>query len=160
MSLACSRRHLKGFSKTRALATVHWRHAVIVWLIVLSIAMHGNHSNIDSHIVSQIFIPRNEGCAVLIFETHATSDTIIDTIKVFDCGHNGVGSIMRENLNSHWNSSSELSVVIEEKLEGDVLRRSTWRVLLLWSHITLIPIHVTIVVSQACKALCSLMVLC
>lgn len=112
--------HLNRFTQAGALALINRACPIITLTIIIIVGMNRNDTNIDGHIISQVLIARNKGCASFIFETNTTGSPIIYTIEVLDRSHNRVRRVMGKDLNSHWNARSYFWVFIKEQLERDV----------------------------------------
>ena len=61
----------------------------------------GYYSDVDDHVISEIFVPRYEGIPMHILKADTFHRALVETIKVFHCGHDGVSGVVGKNLNSH-----------------------------------------------------------
>jgi hypothetical protein len=118
---------MERFTETWTLIPIHWRVVVIHARVSkpFRVCMTWDDTNIDCHVVPQVFIPSDEGVSAVVFEAHTTGGSLIDTIKILDGGHDGIGGIMREDLDSHRDSRTNLGVLIQQQLKGNVLWRGT-----------------------------------
>lgn len=76
------------------------------------------NSYIHYHIVSQVLVLCDQGAVVLIFETNSPS--LVYPIEILDSCHNRISGIMRIYEHSHGNACSNLRVLIEEELKGNL----------------------------------------
>lgn len=114
-------RHLERLSQAGTFTRLDGVRTIKTLTIAFAIGLGGDHPHVDRHIIPQVLIPCDEGGAMFILETDTTGMLVIDPIEVLDRRHDGVGSIMRIDLDSHGYPSSNLGGFIEQQLKGDVL---------------------------------------
>lgn len=114
-------RHLERLPQAGTFTRLEGVRTIETLTIAFAIGLGGDHPHVDRHIILQVLIPCDEGGAMFILETDTTGMLVIDPIEVLDRRHDGVGSIMRIDLDSHWYPSSNLGGFIEQQLKGDVL---------------------------------------
>lgn len=59
-----------------------------------------NHTHVYGHVVTQIFIVRNEGIAMDVFKADSFGASI-ETVEIFHSSHNGFRCIVLVYLNPH-----------------------------------------------------------
>jgi hypothetical protein len=89
------------------------------------ICLGGRHDlvgdpNVDGHVVLKVLVPRDQGIAGLVLETHAMA--IVEAEEVFDGCDDGVGAIVREDVDSQGEPGTLLAGLGEQVLETNVLR--------------------------------------
>lgn len=85
---------------------------------------------------------------MFILEADAAGSAIVDTVEVFNGGHNGVRRIMRVDLHSHWYPCSDLGVLIQQELEGDILGDRVAGGLLVRGSVPTAPIRVGVIIRR------------
>lgn len=80
-------------------------------------------SDVDNHVVAEVFIPRNESIAVFVLEANPlrSGRTRVEAIKVLYRRHNRVGCVMGVNLHSHRQARTVLRSIEEEEFKCDIL---------------------------------------
>ena len=85
------------------------------------------HSNMDDHIVLKVLVSGDESVSLSVLKADAFSSPFIQPVKVFDCGNDGICSVVREYLYPHRQSCAIVGNTIEQQLEGDILGRGARR---------------------------------
>lgn len=82
-----------------------------------------NDADVDNHVVAEVFVARDQSIALVILEADAlgASPTGVEAIKILYRRDNGLGCVMRVNLDSHWEARPILGRVQEQQLKCDVL---------------------------------------
>lgn len=98
--------------------------------VVLGVAVGGNggffnDTNVDDHVVAEVFVACDECGALVILEADAlgASPTGVEAIKVLDSGDDGVSCVMGVDLHSHREARTILRRVEKQQLKCDVLGR-------------------------------------
>jgi len=85
---------------------------------------------------------------MLILEANTAGSAIVNTVEIFNGGHNGVSGIMGKDLHSHWYPCSNFGVFIQQKLEGNILGDRVIGGLLVRSRIPTVSISVSMIVRR------------
>lgn len=94
-------------------ARVHGHRPIETIIVDIGICLDRNHSNINSHVVSKILIPSDEGYATFILKANTAGGAIVDTVEVLHSGHNRVRGIVRVDLNPHRNACPDFGVLVQ-----------------------------------------------
>ena len=90
-------------------------------MVGIPVRLNGDNPDVHGHVVPQIFVSGNKGDAALILKADTARSAVVDAVEVLDRCDNRVGGIMRVDLNTHRYTCSNLGVLIEQQLKGDVL---------------------------------------
>lgn len=120
LRLACARqgrgKHLEGIIQTMTLGrsrlTSIRREVVEHWILC-------SDSNIDNHVMGEILVPRNQGGALVVLEDNTPA--LIQAIEVLDGCDDGVGCVVREDVDPHRQAGSVMGGLWKKQLETDML---------------------------------------
>ena len=85
----------------------------------------GDDTNVDSHVIPQVLVPGDQSDSVFVFEADSTGGRFVYAVEILDRGDDGIGCIVRKDLDPHRDSSLGLGGIIQEQLKRHMLGR--WR---------------------------------
>jgi hypothetical protein len=75
---------------------------------------------VDDHVVLEVLVACNQGVAGLVLKTHAVA--IVQAKEVFDGSDDGIGAVVREDVDSQGEPGALLACLGQQVLETNVLR--------------------------------------
>ena len=108
--------HLKAFVEMRSPIGLYWwvrkRRSLPLGLPCLREAL--DNPNIDNHANSEVVIAGDERVTMSIFEADPRKRFSVKAKEIFDGANDVLGSIVRVDLDGHWQARSVMRVSIEE----------------------------------------------